>query len=699
MQVFSFIVVLASFRCVSTNNSQSQSFYQIFDQKVLDAHNLDPSSLLNIQEQVQDQQSSMNSEIPYFLCGPSLDIKRKSKSLLKSHPHISLRTAFIRKDVDSACLLSHMSSKTAWSLSAVDSDWFFHPLPAVLKVHQSVMNYFSKITSDENSDKVSIRKLSEGATLFIEYAPGVSMKTSSRILADDFLSKMNRRHRRLSESTAVITQSTPWTEIVTAVKSSHESQSDLGDMTGTGTSSSTTCALPESVIIQHLDSSVSFSNLRDVKPSCLVDMVNEAAADHSTLRVSLGSRPRVLNFEARGMLQSGHRYMEPYSNAGLSGDGQVIGIADSGLNDLSCFFIDDSEAYPTITTNRSGILEPLRRKVIQYTVEADFTDDQGGHGTHVSGTVAGSSSQMAMNNGMAPDAKIAFYDIGVTKEAYLIVPPMNSVLFPTAYKAGARVHTNSWGDLGSLYSPSAYDVDSFAYSNPDFLLIFAAGNSGQDGMETCGAPSIAKNSLAVGCEQVHNAETDVVRDVSTVSYFSSLGPSYDGRFKPDIVAPGDYIISAYAGVPEALSNAAHGEGLGASVGIGKVQETCSVIQMSGTSMATPATAGIALLIRQYFMQSKFWASLCNKAYRWCSSGAFEPSGYFLKAIILHSGEAVGQYSSPEYNDITKIPSRKLGPPPDSFQGYGALRLRNVLPLGDDEGLDSDLDLVVWDKLS
>ena len=172
------------------------------------------------------------------------------------------------------------------------------------------------------------------------------------------------------------------------------------------------CSLPSSVLIQHFDASVSYSNLKDVKLTCLVDLIHEAIASMNTLRVVMNPRPKLMNFEAKGMIQTGKRFFQPFTDAGLTGKGQIIGIADSGLNDLSCFFIDDSNMYPTITTNRSGVLEPHRRKVIQYVVNADFTDDLGGHGTHVSGTVAGFSSELSINNGMAPEAKIAFYDIG-----------------------------------------------------------------------------------------------------------------------------------------------------------------------------------------------------------------------------------------------------------------------------------------------
>jgi hypothetical protein len=85
---------------------------------------------------------------------------------------------------------------------------------------------------------------------------------------------------------------------------------------------------------------------------------------------------------------------EAYRAAGITGKGQVCGIADSGLNDLSCFFYDGpsslspsssgshTSAYRGVLTNRSGLIEPLRRKVIQYTAYADMTDELGEAAMH-----------------------------------------------------------------------------------------------------------------------------------------------------------------------------------------------------------------------------------------------------------------------------------------------------------------------------
>lgn len=76
-----------------------------------------------------------------------------------------------------------------------------------------------------------------------------------------------------------------------------------------------------------------------------------------------------------------------------------------------------------------------------------------------------------------------------------------------------------------------------------------------------GNPAVAKNSLAVGATDNYKGKPDV-------SGFSSRGPTYDFRFKPDITAPGDPVWSAY------------------SMASGTANQ-CYIVSMSGTSMATP----------------------------------------------------------------------------------------------------------------
>lgn len=135
----------------------------------------------------------------------------------------------------------------------------------------------------------------------------------------------------------------------------------------------------------------------------------------------------------------------------------------------------------------------------------------------------------------------------------------------------------------------------------------------------------SKNALCVGSVDLRDDLTDEVltSDNSRVSYFSSMGPTWDGRIKPEITAPGYKIVSALSAGPE-------GEA-----------KSCGVYETFGTSMAAPVVAGMAILLREYFLN--VYPTICNKAYSFCNGNARAPSGYLLKAVLLHSGEAVKRW--------------------------------------------------------
>lgn len=72
-----------------------------------------------------------------------------------------------------------------------------------------------------------------------------------------------------------------------------------------------------------------------------------------------------------------------------------------------------------------------------------------------------------------------------------------------------------------------------------------------------------------------------------LSYFSSVGPTLDNRFKPDVVAPGSYIISA--------ANSFSSEGSSGNYSVTYNGKKYYFISLSGTSMASPVMAGTVAL--------------------------------------------------------------------------------------------------------
>src|SRR6185436_5935045 len=181
-------------------------------------------------------------------------------------------------------------------------------------------------------------------------------------------------------------------------------------------------------------------------------------------------------------------------------------------------------------------------------------------------------------------------------------------IFQQAYTQGARIHTNSWGDREdsnpqNTYTAACQDVDQFMFDHPDFLILFAAGNAGP-GTGTVGSPSTAKNTISVGAT-LRGASAN-----SMVS-FSSCGPTADGRIKPDLTMPGSSIVSARNDTNVGSNN-------------------CNTTTMSGTSMASPAAAGMAALVRQYYADGYYPSGAAVTANR------FTPSGALVKATMLNS---------------------------------------------------------------
>ena len=138
----------------------------------------------------------------------------------------------------------------------------------------------------------------------------------------------------------------------------------------------------------------------------------------------------------------------------------------------------------------------------------------------------------------------------------------------TAYSLGARISTNSWnfqsgiqGNPIPTYDTNAQEYDfivrdarSGVSGNQEYMVLFSASNDGPQA-NTVSTPTTAKNVLSVGASEnyrptgsdgcgIGNTGANSIQDIIS---FSSRGPVDDGRWKPEIVAPGTHI---QAGVPQ-----------------------------------------------------------------------------------------------------------------------------------------------------
>ncbi|GAB5367423.1 hypothetical protein AAMO2058_001228800 [Amorphochlora amoebiformis] len=365
------------------------------------------------------------------------------------------------------------------------------------------------------------------------------------------------------------------------------------------------------------------------------------------------------NKAASWVVQSGEPDSNPMYDIGVTGKGQVVGISDTGVDEESCFFSDVSEVANSFVGG-PYIVDENKRKVVMYIAYEDQDDCRDGHGSHCAGSIAGfSTTGDTQGTGVAKDAKLAVMDISDSCRGLKLPNDLISgFLQPMHDNAGARIHSASWGSETSAYTNGARQFDKFIYDNPEHLVFIAAGNSGSNGLSSVGSPATLKNGIAVGASCSPNTDLDAS------VFFSSLGPTRDGRLKPDIMAPGVRILSA----------GGHFEG----------SKSCRMVYKSGTSMATPISAGAAALLRQFLMEGKL-----------PGYNAFTPSAALVKAVMINSAENVKyRYSNNDCSGRVFDISGGDTLAPNDYQGFGRLELQNVLPIGYKSG---HFDTFVFDN--
>jgi len=196
--------------------------------------------------------------------------------------------------------------------------------------------------------------------------------------------------------------------------------------------------------------------------------------------------------------------------------------------------------------------------------------DDEGHGTHVAATIAGDGSARAdrLYAGVAPAAglvgvKVLAADGGGTMEN--VAAGIDWVVQNKDVYGIEAINLS----LGASGCADGTDITSVAVNNAvdaGLVVVVAAGNEGP-GTCTIGSPGAAAKAITVG------AMADTAAGGFSQADFSSRGPTVDGRVKPDVSGPG-------VGITSALANTAG-----------------DYAAYSGTSMATPFAAGVALLAR------------------------------------------------------------------------------------------------------
>lgn len=325
-------------------------------------------------------------------------------------------------------------------------------------------------------------------------------------------------------------------------------------------------------------------------------------------------------------------------NLGFDGTDVVVAVADSGLN--------AGEGAP---------MHPdLEGRVDAFFFYSDLLDasDEHGHGTHVSGIIAGNGA-----TGETDEAGF-LYGLGVAPNAHIIaqrtfdadgqdkMPPFEQ-LTADAVGAGAVIGSNSWGDdTQGQYDTTAMDFDRLVRDadpqtagDQQYILEFSAGNAG-DGERTIGSPAVAKNVIATGASQNNRPDFFIYADgEDAMADFSSRGPCADGRIKPDVVAPGTWISSLQSSA--ALAVADNNSWL-------PIDDFYQY--EGGTSQAGPHASGAAAVFVQYYRKTH---------------NGVTPSPALVKAALINSAVDMDDGSG-------------TGPTPNNGEGWGRVDLTQII---------------------
>jgi serine protease AprX len=330
-----------------------------------------------------------------------------------------------------------------------------------------------------------------------------------------------------------------------------------------------------------------------------------------------------------------------------NGKGETVVVADTGFDTGSA-----TNTHPAFTGRVKALISEGRKN--DRGQNKGLTNDFDGHGTHCSGSVLGDGHSESMGGkiqGTAPNASLVVQSL-LTSNGGLWTPPNLMNLFEGPYKLhDARISSNSWG-LVWVKSQVAYDseanaTDGFVWHNQDHVIVFAAGNDGEEVSPNgahIGSTSSAKNIICVGATQSSrpngNYKYDPKKpagDPSKVAGFSSLGPTLEGRVKPDVVAPGIAILSACSRDPKITDRERNM--------YGPSQDKLWSFG-SGTSMATPLVSGCCATIRG--------------AVR--AKGVDKPSAALVKALVINGAVDLGL--------------------PQSAQGFGRIDIERSLAIVD-----------------
>jgi serine protease AprX len=258
------------------------------------------------------------------------------------------------------------------------------------------------------------------------------------------------------------------------------------------------------------------------------------------------------------------------------GNGVGVAVIDSGLA-ASSEFGDRIDGFYDFTGNGGNSSTPR---------------DDYGHGTHVAGLIAGNGNLSSQQyRGVAPKARLTVLKVLDANGAGITSNVIAAIEFVTKHKDRLGIDIINLSLGHPILEPAATDplVQAVeAAVRAGIVVVAAAGNvgvspsTGQPAYAGILSPGNAPSAITVG--SVKPFDTNMRSD-DRVANYSSRGPTwYDGAAKPDLVAPGQGLVSVAATSSTLyLNNPA-------------LRVDQSYLRLNGTSMATAVVSGTVALI-------------------------------------------------------------------------------------------------------
>ena len=326
--------------------------------------------------------------------------------------------------------------------------------------------------------------------------------------------------------------------------------------------------------------------------------------------------------------------------SGIGGASVPVGVMDTGLN-IHHEAIGEGRRSICGANFAAGLFTPQREE------DQDLWIDAGLHGTHVTGTLAGNGAGAPHFAGMAPLVRdIRFAKVLSATGAGSLTGMLRGMDFlarpsrcgaPGAPAVRPALVSVSLGEDGFEWagvSAGERKLDSVVWTHRQLYVVAQANSSFVQYSDFASA----KNSLAVGA----------VDDGGDLANFSSLGPTADGRLAPQVVGAGVNVYSAA------------GDG-----SRGAYQS------FSGTSMATPAVAGVAALLMDAAPALRGQPAAVRAR---LMAGAIRPDAFLADAARFpaHNGNGPGalqhRYGLGKVSARTTVLERDA---PDGWAGGGA----------------------------